>query len=146
MADTIPLVLDEEICEAVTTALDTGNYITAAYIGDDEWPHVSRRGTTQVLDEQRLAIWVRKRDDGLATAIAKRSQVKLFYIDLVQRRAVYTFYGTAHVSDDAAIVERAWDGSPERQKALDPDRKGVVVVVDLVRLAARGQRTFLMER
>jgi hypothetical protein len=51
MADTIPLVLDEEIREAIATAFDTGNYITVAYNGDDGWPHVSRRGKrTFVMD------------------------------------------------------------------------------------------------
>jgi predicted pyridoxine 5'-phosphate oxidase superfamily flavin-nucleotide-binding protein len=146
MSDTIPLVLDDEIREAVATAFDTGNYITVAYIGADGWPHISRRGTTQVIDDQTFAMWVRKRDDGLATAISDRPQVTLFYVDLTDRREMYTMYGNAYVSTDPAIAERVWNGSPAREQDLDKERKGLVVVVDLVRVIARIKRNFVMQR
>jgi len=67
--DARPLELDGEIREAIGNAFDSGNYVTVAYNGDDGWPHVSRRGSTQVFGPHRLAIWVRKRDDGLAKAM-----------------------------------------------------------------------------
>jgi general stress protein 26 len=146
LTDTIPLVLDDEIRDAIDTAFDSGHSVTISYIGPDGWPHVSPRGTTQVLDDQQLAMWVRKRDDGLATAIAENPRVTLFYMELAQRRVLYTLYGNAHVSDDPELVERVWEASPEAEKARDPERKGLVVVIDLTSVAALGSRNFVMRR
>ena len=85
-----PLELDDEIREAIASAFDSGNIVTVAYNGDDGWPHVSRRGSTQVVGPQQLAIWVRKREDGLAKAMGARPEITLFYVDLAERGVVYT--------------------------------------------------------
>jgi general stress protein 26 len=149
MPDPAPLALDEEILEAVGSALETGNVITVAYVDADGWAHLSRRGTTQVLDDRTLALWVRKRDEGLAASIPERPEVTLQYFDLAQRGVVYTFYGHARVAHTPEVVEQVWNGSPEREQLQDPDRGGVAVVVDLVRVVAQGrrpERNFVMQR
>jgi hypothetical protein len=56
-SDARPLALDDEIREAIGGAFDSLNFVTVAYNGDDGWPHVSRRGSTQVYGPQQLAIW-----------------------------------------------------------------------------------------
>jgi hypothetical protein len=59
--DAVPLELNDAIKEAIGTAFESLNFVTVAYNGDDGWPHVSRRGSTQVFGPQQMAIWVRKR-------------------------------------------------------------------------------------
>lgn len=145
MADTIPLTLDDEMLDAIATAFDSGNILTVAYVDADGWAHVSRRGTTHVLDERTIAMWIRKRDDGLAAAIGTNPHLTLFFIDLAQRGVVYTFYGESRICTDPAVDELVWNASPEREKARDPERKGVVVIVDLVRVVAQGKRNFVMQ-
>jgi hypothetical protein len=145
----LPLELDDEIKDAIETAFDSGNYVTVAYNGDDGWPHVSRRGSTQVFGPQQLAIWVRKRDDGLAKAVDTRPAMTLFYLDMAERGVVYTFYGRGHLSADPEVNDRVWENTPERERAQDPERKGIALVVDLERIVAQGikpERNFVMER
>jgi hypothetical protein len=141
MADEpLPLAMDDDMREAVGSAYETGNVFTVAYNGADGWPHVSRRGTVQVLGPDQLALWVRKRDDGLAAALATAPELTLFFIDLMGRGVVYTFYGRGHLSEDADVRERVWGGSPAREQGQDPERNGVAVIVDLVRIVSQGRR------
>lgn len=147
--DVLPLELDDEITDAMATALDSGNVVTVAYIGDDGWPHVSLRGSTQVFGPQQLAIWVRKRDDGLAKVVGTRPEVTLFYMGMAERGVMYTFYGRGRVSEDPDVNDRVWQHTPEREQARDPERKGIALIVDLERVVARGrkpERNFVMER
>ena len=67
-SDARPLALDDEIREAIGGAFASLNFITIAYNGDDGWPHVSQQ-VDAGLRAQQLAIWVRKREDGLAKAV-----------------------------------------------------------------------------
>lgn len=144
-----PLDLDDEIREAIGNASDSGNQLTVAYNGDDGWPHLSPRGSTQVFGAQQLAVWVRKRHDGLAEAMDSRPEVTLFYLDLVERGVAYTFYGRGVVSDDPDVKDQVWAATPEGEKAQDPERRGVALVVELERIVAQGmrpERNFVMER
>jgi hypothetical protein len=144
-----PLELDDAIRNAIGSALASGNVVTVAYNGDDGWPHVSRRGSTHVYGPQQLAIWVRKRGEGLAKAIEERPQITLFYVDLLERHVGYTFYGLGRVSSDAEESDRVWDGTPDGERDQDPERDGVPLIIDLERVVAQGVRpedNFVMER
>lgn len=147
--ETLTLELDDEIREAIASALESGNFVTVAYIGDDGWPHLSHRGSTQVFGPQQLAIWVRKRDDGLAKAIGTRPEITLFYVDLAERGVVYTFYGRGVVSNDPAVNDQVWAATPQGEQAQDPDRRGVALIIELDRVVAQGmrpERNFVMSR
>ena len=141
-----PLEVDEPMKAAIAGAFDSRNFITVGYIGPDGYPHLSRRGTVQPFGPQQLALWVRKREDGLAKAIADHPQLTLFYIDLAGGPQLYTFYGRASVSSDPAVAEQVFTNSPEREQGQDPERQGVPIIVDLERVEALGARTFLMVR
>jgi hypothetical protein len=140
-----PLTLDDEMKAAIGAAFASGNSLTVGYVGDDGWPHISRRGTVQVLGSQQLALWARKPDDGLARAMASHPEVTLFYIDLTIPQ-LYTFYGRGKVSADEDVRDVVYEGSPPREQARDPERQGVPVVVELERIEALGARKFLMVR
>jgi hypothetical protein len=145
----VPLELDDEIREAIGSAFESGNHLTVAYNGDDGWPHVSRRGSTQVFGPTQLAIWVRKREDGLAKTVGSRPEVTLFYVDLVERGVAYTFYGRGRVVADPAVNDRVWTAAPVLEQSQDPERNGIALIIDLDRVVAQGikpESNFVMER
>ncbi len=78
MAEPIALT-DAGIPDAIATASERGRQVALAYVDDDGYPSVSFRGTAQVLGPDRLAIWARKRDEGLAAAIGARPEVGIVY-------------------------------------------------------------------
>jgi hypothetical protein len=102
-----------------------------------------------VYGPQQLALWVRKRDDGLAKAVRDRLEVTLFYLDLAERGVVYTFYGREIVSDEPHVNDQVWAATSQREQAQDPDRRGVALIIELERVAAQGirpERNFTMAR
>jgi hypothetical protein len=135
MPDPRPLVLDDAIRDAIATAFPA-HVVTVAYNGDDGWPRVTSRGTVQVTGDQQMALWARKRDEGMAASMADRPQLTLFYSDLAERGVLYTFFGIGRISDDPAETARVYEGSPEREQAGDPERRGVAIIVDLRRVVA----------
>jgi hypothetical protein len=139
------LEIDDDMKAAIGTAFQSGNFVTVGYVGDDGWPRLSRRGTVQVLGSQRLALWVRKRDAGLAKAILARPEITLFYVDLSEPQ-LYTFYGRGFVTDDEDVKYTVYDNAPQREQAQDAERKGVPVIVELERIEAGGKRNFVMQR
>lgn len=146
--DTRPLELTDEISEMLAGALTGGKPATVSYVGEDGWPHVSARGSTQVLGPHELAIWVRKRDEGLAQAVRSHPKLTVFYLDMAQP-VIITFYGRGEMSDDPEVLDRVWGATPDREKAQDPQRRGAALVVDLERVVSRGKRpeqNFVMER
>jgi hypothetical protein len=149
MADTLPLELNDDLREAIGSAFDSANFVLVSYIGDDGWPHVSPRGSAQVLGPQQLGLWIRKRDEGLAAAIGSRPELTFFFMDVVQRGVLYTFYGRGHVSGDPQVIDQVWEATPDREQAQDPERKGVAIVVDLERVVAQSRKpelNYVMQR
>src|ERR1700727_3723219 len=74
-----PLDLSGEIATAIDGAALRGAPLALAYVRDDLSPSVSFRGSTQVHSATELALWARKPDSGLVTAIAERPRVSLVY-------------------------------------------------------------------
>jgi Pyridoxamine 5'-phosphate oxidase len=128
-----PVNLTGEIAAAIDGAALRGHQLALAYVRDDGSPSVSFRGSTYVRSSTELAIWARKRDGGLASAITDRPRVSLVFFEMDGPGARYlAIEGRARIAaelDDevyGAIIE------PERQQ--DPDRKGIAVVVDVDRV------------
>jgi hypothetical protein len=141
----LALDVDQDMRAAIGGAFESRNFVTVGYVGDDGYAHISRRGTVQVYGDQQLALWSRKRDDGLARALASRSELTLLYVDMTVPQ-LYTFYGRAKVSSDPSVADTVYANSPERERAQDPQRAGVPVIVELERIEALGARRFVMMR
>jgi hypothetical protein len=139
-----PVNLTGEIAAAIDGAALRGHPIAVAFVRDDGSPSVSFRGGTYVRSSTELAIWVRKRDSGLAAAIADRPHDSLVFFEMDGPGARYlAIEGQARVAPEldqevyAAIVE------PERQQ--DPDRKGVAVIVDVQTVTGAGAGGFFQQ-
>ncbi len=145
MAEPVALT-DSGIPEAIATAAERGHQVAVAYIDDDGYPSVSFRGTTQVIGPDRLAIWARKRDAGLAAAIAERPQVGLVYYGPGGPGPAYlALRGRAHA--DPSLDDEVYAAAPQGERDQDPDRNGVAVVIEIDRVQGFGQDgPFLQER
>jgi len=73
--------LSDEIVERVNSALVSGKAVTVSYVGVDNRPHMSLRGSTHVHGPDKLAIWVRHAKGGIAEAVEANPAVGLLYRD-----------------------------------------------------------------
>ncbi len=131
-----PIRITEAMRGAVNGALANGTPVMVAYVDPDGQPHLSFRGSTQVFDDTRLALWIRDPSGGLLAAIGHNPRLALFYRDPATR-AGYQFHGRAHASQDPEVADRVYTNSPEVERNIDAQRKGVPVLVDLDRIQGR---------
>src|SRR5262245_47685817 len=126
------LKLTAQIREIVDGALARGRPISLAYVDAGGRPSLSFRGSTQLFDDTRLAIWVRNPHDGIVGAIAGNPNVTLLYGNLdPQARAFITFRGRARFDQDETVRRAVYDNSPEPERNLDQERKGSPLIIDL---------------
>ena len=120
--------LSDEIRAVVNGALSAGHPVTVAYVDPTGTPHLSMRGTVQVYDADRLALWNRGPD--LPDSLRGNPRVALLYADLGSRTYL-RFNGRAHVETDEVIRNQIFEGSPQREQAQDPERHGTAIIVEL---------------
>ena len=145
MTDKLDLTTD--IASAVDSAPSRGRSLVLGYVAEDGNASVSFRGSTHVYGSQQLAIWVRKPDEGFAKAIVSNPQVMLLYYspDGGPGPRYLSFQGRAHV--EPAANEAVYAAIIEGERAQDPDRKGVAVIVDVDSVNGFGESgPFRMER
>jgi len=142
-----PLELDlERVGPAINGSFANGTPVVMAYVDGEGKPHLSFRGTAQVLDAQTMAVWARNPEGGLPGAVAANPNVSLLYRDGATR-TTYILTGRAHVDDSEEMHNRVYDNSPEFERALDPERKGKAVVIDVDLVQGRdAEGAFRMQR
>jgi hypothetical protein len=122
--------LTDEVAKRVNSALEDRKPITVSYVGLDNRPHMSLRGSTHVHGADQLAIWVRHATGGIVDAIGTNPAVGLLYRDS-DARTTYVFSGRARVASDDATRAAVFEASPKPEQDHDPERNGVAVVIDL---------------
>jgi hypothetical protein len=120
--------LTADIAAVVNGAAGRRLPLAVSYVDGEGKPHLSLRGTVQVHAEDQLALW--SRHPGLPAAIDGNPHVALLYHDLANRTYL-EFTGRAHVADDPQVRDRVFDNSPPNEQAVDPERTGVAIVVDV---------------
>lgn len=125
-----PLVIDEEIAAAVDGAFAAGTPLVVGYTSASGAPRLSYRGTVQSHGPQTLALWVRDPHGGLLRAIPTNPQVALLYREPTSRTQ-YEITGRARRTDDPAERASVYTRCAPFEQHLDPDRKGVAVVIDV---------------
>jgi pyridoxamine 5'-phosphate oxidase-like protein len=132
----------------INNALANQTPVAVTYVDANGVPHSSLRGSTCIIGPTQFAIWVRHADGGLPQAVVNNPNVSLLYND---RRAGATVIvnGKAHVAEDEETRRRVFEMSPEVEQTHDPNRHGVALVIDVVRLQANlgaGRGNFSMTR
>jgi hypothetical protein len=118
------------IAQAINGAALRGHTLALGYIDDDGYPAVSFRGSTQVHGPGQLAVWVRKRDDGFARAIATRPKVTLAYYG-PGGPGPFFLSVRGHARLDESANDAVYGAMIEGEKNQDPDRRGVAVLIDV---------------
>ena len=141
----LELELNDEIAAAINGAYGAGTPVMVAYVDGEGYPHMSLRGTAQVFGPRQLAVWARNPEGGLPSAIAERPRMSLFYRNPATRET-YVFYGRGRIAADDETRNAVYESSPQRERELDPDRRGVAVIVELDRVdGVSPDRRFRME-
>ncbi len=134
--DPTPVRITETMRNAINGALANGTPVVVAYVDHDGQPHLSFRGSTQVFDDHRLAVWVRNPAGGLIAAIEENPRLAFLYRDPASRTS-YQFHGRASVSKDPKVADQVYANSPEAERNLDPQRRGAPLLIDVERIEGR---------
>ncbi|WP_404710345.1 pyridoxamine 5'-phosphate oxidase family protein [Sphingomonas sp. MMS24-J13] len=129
MSQSNSLVLTDELKTLVNNALADGSPLLLAAVNPEGKPVLSFRGSVQTHGDGALGLWVRNGQGGTLEAIRANPHVALVYRSATT--PVLQFHGLARIADDAAERAAVFDSAPERERASDPERKGIAVVVDL---------------
>ena len=136
--------LTGEIATAIDGAALRGHPLAVAFVRDDGSPSVSFRGGTYVRSATQLAIWVRKRDSGLATAIAQRPRISLVFFEADGPGARYlAIEGRARVASD--LDDEVYNAIVEPERGQDPERQGVAVIVEVDSVTGAGENGFFQQ-
>jgi hypothetical protein len=128
--------LTDEMRTRLASALLDGWPVIAASVHPDGRPKLSFYGSTQVFDDQTLAIWVRDPAAGILGRIESNPHLAFAYRNGAER-IFWQFEGRAAVSDDPEVRAAVYDASPAPERDRDPDRKGAAVLVTVDRVVGR---------
>ena len=127
------LKLSPALKDTINTALARGRMISVAYLSPEGRPELSFRGSVQAYSDTQLAIWVRNPEGGIIKAVVSgHPDIALLYGELgVQSKAFLSFRGRGRVESSESVRRKVYDDSPEAERNLDKDRKGVALIIDL---------------
>jgi hypothetical protein len=122
--------LTGEIAAAIDGAIERGPALVLGYVTEDGAPALSFRGSAQVHSPDQVAVWARKRDEGLAHDISTHPRVTLLYYSRDTPGAGYlSIRGRARVAPELNGV--VYDRMVGAERSLDPERKGIAVLIDV---------------
>lgn len=133
---TEPLSIRPEWKELVDNALTNGTPVIVAYVDAAGVPHISPRGSVQVLNETQLGLWARDPEGGMLKGIAANPNMAFFYRD-PKTRAAITITGTARLAN-AEEKETIYQNQPALERSMDGRVVGSGIVVDVTLLEAAG--------
>src|ERR1700733_4145587 len=126
------LKLSPALKETVNTALERGRMISVAYVSDEGRPELSFRGSVQTYSDTQLAIWVRNPEGGIAKAVREGNvHISLLYGELGPTKAYLSFRGRGRIDNSEAVRQAVYANSPELERNLCKERKGVPLIIDL---------------
>jgi predicted pyridoxine 5'-phosphate oxidase superfamily flavin-nucleotide-binding protein len=134
--------LTDEMRDAIDNNRAQGAPVMLATAGKSGMPDVVYKGSTMVWDNEHLAYWERARGQTLRN-LEENPQICLFYRN-PQTRLAWKFFGVAELLYEGDLRQRVMDRTIEAELAMDPERKGVAVIVRVDRVLQAGR--VLMQR
>jgi hypothetical protein len=128
----MPVILTPEIKDLVNNGLASGNPMVLAVVTVENKPVLSFRGSTQVYGDGQLGLWIRNTSGGTIEAIKKNPAVAMMYRSATT--PMLQFHGNARIATDEAERTRVFDSAPEREQKSDAEKKGIAVIIDLVKV------------
>ena len=126
------LKLTQELKDLINGAVDHGSPMVLAVVNEKGQPRLSFRGSAQVYSDDQIGLWVRNTSGETLNAIGSNPNVALMYRSATT--PMIQFAGRARIADDPAERARVFESAPPRERASDPDRKGVALLIDLDRI------------
>ncbi len=127
------LVLPPALRTLVNGALAARTPMLMAHVGPEGQPLLSFRGSLQVLDGERLCMWIRNAQGAFLQAIQAQPRVAFMYRN-EDTKATYQFQGRAHCAQESALRQAVYDAAPQVERDHDFAMAGVAVVVTLDRV------------
>ena len=142
----IPTALHEHIDTAFPK-----NVCLLGTVRGDGFANISPRGSTQVFDDETLAVWDR---GGRASSEALENGAKLtLYFrnptlgavarggnGLLPAGGIARFFGTAELHTEGEAYEKVWNNMAQQERDADPEKKGFAVLIRVERAEdLRGQ-------
>jgi hypothetical protein len=124
----------------IDSALFNNTPLVVCYVDENGQPQQSLRGSTLVFSPTQLAIWVRSADGGIVKAVSGgNNKLSLLYRDSISRSTIIV-QGRGSIATDEDTRRRLYEMTPEVEQLHDPDRKGVALIIDIVRLQGGGPK------
>ncbi|MDO8613554.1 MAG: pyridoxamine 5'-phosphate oxidase family protein [Dehalococcoidia bacterium] len=120
-----------EFSDAINIALEESSYCVVATCGPDG-PDVGYKASMQVFDRDHLSYWERTRGQHLAN-LRSGPRVVVMYFNR-ERGKYLRMYGRAELHEEGPVRDEIMARSPEPELAMDPERKGVGVLIRIDRL------------
>src|SRR4051812_42933901 len=115
----------------LATALTDGCPVVAATVDADGQPKLAFFGSTHVHSAVQVAIWVRGPAGGTLRRLRAHPRISYLYRSPGER-VRWVFEGRVRVvSDDPGQRARVYDESHENERSMDPEQRGVAVVIDV---------------
>ncbi len=127
------LKLPAALKDTINTALERGRMVAVAYVSPEGRPELSYRGSVQAYSDTQLAIWVRNPEGGLLGAVrGGKPHITLLYGEIrPDSKAFVTFRGRGRIESSDAARRTVYERSPEIERNLDKDRRGLPLIIDL---------------
>lgn len=102
---------------------------------NDGMPDLSMRGSLMVWDADHLAWWERGKRETYA-GLETNPKAAVFVRNPTRDKRTLRFYGEARIVFDLAERERIWQRVNQLEKDMDPEGKGIAVVMRVDRVRA----------
>ena len=130
--------LTDEWKSALNNAYDDRAPVVWASVDSEGQATLAFFGTTQAFSDTQLGLWMRVPSRGFLQRIETNPKVALMYRN-PETRMAFQIHGEARRVDDEAIAQQIYDNSRQAERDQDPERQGVAVLVDVVRVIQRGE-------
>jgi hypothetical protein len=142
--DPLPIELDDDTATALSSCIENNSVPILGYVDDAGQPHLSLRATVQVFGKDQLAVWARDPNGGLPRAVVQHPRLTIFQREPTGMSTVY--YGRGRLATDEER-DRVYANSPEPERNIDYQRRGVAIIIDLDKVEGIGAGgRILMER
>lgn len=127
MRDLLRTAHDEKVPCLVATASKDGD------------PQLSPRGSVAVYDDETLSFWEYSFKKTYQN-VQENPKVAVYYRNVARakeipyRGSAFRFYGTARICASGPERDRAWELTVPSEKEMDPEKKGVGVLIRVERI------------
>lgn len=125
-----PMIMDAALREKFDTSLATANPMSLSYVDPKGKPHLSLRGSLRTFGDDRLAMWARNAETGLAAAVEVNPHVAMLYRN-AEKRSTYQISGRAYVVKDEATRLEIYNAMPKVEQDHDFAMLGAAIVIEL---------------